>query len=119
MNSTLYNYKALLVRTIDGDTVVLDVELGFYTTTRQVFRLRGIDTPEMHDKDAGKRAAAERAKQRVIELLADGDITIRSYKPLTTDKYGRWLAEIFNKAGLSVNKTLLDENLAVPFMAFG
>lgn len=42
----MYEYDAELVRVIDGDTFVLDVDLGFYVRTRQHIRLAGIDCPE-------------------------------------------------------------------------
>ena len=42
----MYTYRAKLVKVVDGDTVDLDVDLGFHTTLRIRGRLIGVDTPE-------------------------------------------------------------------------
>ncbi|MHC1610385.1 MAG: thermonuclease family protein [Candidatus Methanospirareceae archaeon] len=42
-----YIYKAKLERVVDGDTVDLIVDVGFYISVHQRFRLKGIDTPEI------------------------------------------------------------------------
>jgi len=51
----MYDYRARLVRLIDADTFVLDIDLGFYVHTEQHIRLLGIDCPESKTPE-GKRA---------------------------------------------------------------
>lgn len=82
-----YTYKATAVRIIDGDTVVLDVDLGFEITKRMTFRLYGIDAPEMRTK-AGKDAAEHLAW--LILGTPIQSLIVRSIKD-KTDKYGRYL----------------------------
>ena len=89
----MYEYRATIARWIDGDTVVLDVDLGFYTTVRQTFRLAGIDAPELRSKDPDERVAALAALEfckRECPVLST--VTVKSKK---TGKYGRWLAEVY------------------------
>jgi len=51
----MYDYRARLVRLIDADTFVLDIDLGFYVHTEQHIRLLGIDCPEGRTPE-GRRA---------------------------------------------------------------
>jgi endonuclease YncB( thermonuclease family) len=128
--ATEYEYDAQVTRFIDGDTVELYLtktfesvaDFGFRiyhrmretVSTRQSFRLIGINTPEMKGETipAGK-AALEKLK----ELLSTGQaLRAVTYKP---DKYGRWLVALFvkNDAGeeISVNKTMIDSGHAVVY----
>lgn len=76
---------------IDGDTVVLDVDLGFNVSVRASFRIAGIDAPEMTKEE---RPAGELARTALVEILAratDGWISVES---LGRDKYGRWVANL-------------------------
>jgi len=88
----MYKYKAKVNRVVDGDTVDLDVDLGFHVIIRLRGRLTGVDTPERGHKDWS------RATQMFGNLLSDeadehGYILIKTKK---TGKYGRWLVEIDN-----------------------
>ena len=67
----MYTYAARLVRVVDGDTVDLDIDLGFHITVRERFRLAGIDTPELRDRNTELRAAAYEA-MRYLEHLLQG-----------------------------------------------
>lgn len=98
---TAYQYHATLIRCVDGDTVDLEVDLGFYTFARIRFRLAGIDTPERGQP--GYREATEYLRS----LLEDRPIAVLSTK---TGKYGRWLAELFtdNLENTSVNQAMVE-----------
>jgi micrococcal nuclease len=86
-----YQYRALVIAVIDGDTVDADVELGFYCRSRIRFRLTGIDSAELNSSDPEARAAAVAAKTYLTALIAHREVIIDSKK---TEKYGRWLATI-------------------------
>ena len=86
----MYEYRAKLVRAVDGDTIDCEVDLGFTVFIKARFRLAGIDTPE-RGHDGFHEATAE-----LVGLLGDvadddGWFVVRSTK---TGKFGRWLAEI-------------------------
>lgn len=105
----MWHYKATVTKVIDGDTVRLKIDLGFYTTHEDTFRLARIDTPEMRGPE---KAAGQKAKDRVIELCPVGsEVEARTAK---TDKYGRWIAEVILGDGRVLNDILLKENLARP-----
>lgn len=100
----MYEYRAKLARVVDGDTVYLEVDLGFHIRTELSFRLLGIDAPEVRGSE---RTAGLKSKAVLEELLTKGTITVKTEK---TGKYGRWLATIFVDDGASkfnVNEELV------------
>ena len=108
----MYQYKAKLIRVIDGDTVDLNVDLGFKVFMEIRFRLKGIDTPEIRgsEKEAGLVA-----KKFIVEVLTAGDInkdiTVTSEK---TGKFGRWLGTIF-VGDINVNELMINQGHAVAY----
>lgn len=107
-----YTYFARIINVVDGDTVDLLVELGFYVSIRERFRLSFIDTPELNSPNLEERAAAVRARDYVMQYLGMG-VRLKSTKK---DKYGRFLAEIFVEGQtVSINQQLLDLGLARPY----
>ena len=58
-----YRYRAQLVRMLDGDTYVLDIDLGFRVRTEVEVRIRGVDTPERGEP--GFAAATEFARSKL------------------------------------------------------
>jgi micrococcal nuclease len=117
----MYEYRATLKKVVDGDTVDVELSLGFDIYQSHRLRLYGVNTPELHDRDATIRAKALEAKQFLIDTLptAAGAITVRSHKD-AGDKYGRYLAELFlPEQEVSVNQQLVARGLAVPFMTDG
>jgi len=82
-----YVYAATLDRVIDGDTFVLNVDLGFRINTHFKFRLLGVDAPEL-DTEEGKRA-----KTFAIDELSPRPLLVRTYKERRS--FDRWVAEVF------------------------
>lgn len=87
----MYNYRVRLVKIIDGDTVDLDVDLGFNITHRIRTRLADIDTPEVRgwQKSYGIQAASAVADWFTA---SSEQLYVETNK---TGKYGRWLARIY------------------------
>ncbi|MBI4431764.1 MAG: thermonuclease family protein [Candidatus Omnitrophica bacterium] len=83
----LYTYRVVLIRVVDGDTLLVSTDLGFGLRTRQYLRLRGIDAPEIKTR-AGKKARDFVA----AELAGVQEITIKSSR---SDKFDRYLADVF------------------------
>lgn len=107
----MYNYKAKLIRIIDGDTVVLNVDLGFHLWREDSFRLFGTNSPEMRgdSHDAGMAA-----REFLGTLIQPGcDVTISTFKQ--PDKYGRYLANITTDDGLNINRAMIAAGHAVPY----
>ncbi len=89
-----YEYKAKLVRVIDGDTLILELDLGFKIRVQHTVRLLGINTPEMIGE---QHVEGKLAKQAVIDALAHsvGDLVVKTHRPAKKDMYGRYIAEVF------------------------
>jgi len=93
----LYNYRARAIRVIDGDTVVLDLDLGLHVHLVVACRLWGVNAPEM--KGETLEAAKSARNALVLALEADhvagfDSIWIHSFE---LDKYGRPLVIIFRE----------------------
>lgn len=109
---TLYTYRAKLLRVVDGDTVELEVDLGFYASFRHLFRLAGIDTPEY-----GAGADATAFLQKLL-LTETAWVSPGAYHTITTtkaDKYGRWLVTIPLLLGETANSRMVTTGYAVPY----
>lgn len=113
----MYEYRAKVNRIIDGDSIVLDIDLGFDTwINNQSIRLFGIDTPECRTRDLDEKARGLLAKTRVEGLLPVGDIVyIKTIKD-KNEKFGRILGEIINNDDININALLLEESLAAPYL---
>lgn len=110
-----YEYKARLVRVVDGDTLILEFDLGFKIHVQHTVRLLGINTPEIIGE---QHVAGKLAKQAVIDALSHsvGDLTVKTHKPAKKDMYGRYIAEVFYVDTLgstvSLNEWLVAQGLA-------
>ena len=115
MKAPQFVYKAVILKIVDGDTIDVEIDLGFHVFTKQRLRLCNIDAFEKNDKDPLKRALALKATNRVNELIPVGSaVILESFKQ---DKYGRFLAEVYSISppSNSINAILVEENLAVPY----
>ena len=114
----MYEYRCKLRRVVDGDTIDIDIDLGFTTTlSNQRLRLAGIDTPETRTRDLREKELGLKAKARLKELLPKNFI-IRTTKD-AKGKFGRILAIPFvddNKLGMiNICDQLVKEELARPY----
>ena len=85
-----YVRRAKVNRVVDGDTVDLEVDLGYHISLYIRGRLLGVDTPERGRPDF---ALATNTLASLLEENADKDGYV-SVKSTKTGKYGRWLVEI-------------------------
>ncbi|MCZ8237335.1 MAG: thermonuclease family protein [Leptospiraceae bacterium] len=83
----LYTYKAYLERVVDGDTLLVHIDLGFGIFIQQRLRLRGLDTSEIDSNDGQK------AKKFVESELKNTDFLI--LKTHGSDIYDRYLVDVF------------------------
>jgi len=110
----MYDYSCTIRRVVDGDTVDVDVDLGWDTWKHNKrIRLFAVDTPECRTRDKQEKAAGLLAKKFVQERLEVG----KKYALKTHEKgkYGRYLGTIFLEDGTSINAALVSERLAVPY----
>lgn len=112
----MYTYSAEVTRVIDGDTIQIDIDLGFGVWFRnQRVRLNGIDTPESRTKDKEEKIRGELSKNKLKELIENKRVNITTaINP--DDKFGRILGNIVTKDGIKVNDWLIANNYAVVYM---
>lgn len=110
-----FQYRARVKRVIDGDTLEVEVDLGFYNYHHTVLRLAGIDAPEPRgiDKLEGKDAS-EHLRSLVHGGVGEWPLLIETSK---TGKYGRWIATLFyydpNVSDfVNVNTKMVDDGFA-------
>jgi micrococcal nuclease len=110
-----YQFKAELIKVVDGDTIDADIDLGFDIFMRDRIRLMGIDTPESRTRNLAEKSWGMAAKHRLIELLAeaDGKFTLHT-EEMAKGKFGRVLGTIVIN-GRDANQVLIEENLAIPY----
>jgi len=110
----LYTYGAVVVRVVDGDTLILDIDLGCGVWLRgERCRLLGIDTPEPRGETKEEGQRATRYVQQLVETYGD-QVVIQTAKD-TKGKYGRWLVTVWledNGGQDSLNARLLKSGMA-------
>jgi micrococcal nuclease len=111
----MYEYRVKKVTgVVDGDTIDVELDLGFNISYSQRVRLAGIDTPESRTKDKMEKALGLESKQRLKDVLAKAElVVIRTELPDSSEKYGRILGWIFiDGAEKSVNEALVADGYA-------
>ena len=90
----MYQYKAKLVRVVDGDTVDAEIDLGFDVWVKKRIRLAGIDAYESRTRDKEEKVKGLLAKARLQDILTDhkDEFIVASTE---VGKYGRCLGYIF------------------------
>lgn len=111
-------YDVKLIKVVDGDTVDVDIDLGFgVTLTDERVRIMGIDTPESRTSDRVEKLFGKAAKNRLKELLNNGAKLITTENKHGEDmkgKFGRILGD-FKCNGKLVTKILEEEGHCVPY----
>jgi len=115
----MYEYRIRKVlKVVDGDTIDVDIDLGFNITYYQRVRLAGIDTPESRTTDKKEKELGLEVKEKLKKAIdAASKVIIKTEKPDSSEKYGRILGWVFlddNK--VSINQTLIDEGYAWGYM---
>ena len=115
----MYEYRCTVVKIIDGDTVDVDIDLGFGVwMKKQRIRLYGIDTPESRTRDLEEKKYGLAAKAYLTGMLDDeAGITLKTHKD-AEGKFGRILGELWRNtdfADKSINQYLIDKHHAVEY----
>jgi|LWDU01.1.fsa_nt_gi micrococcal nuclease len=120
----LYRYKAHLLRIVDGDTIKVEIDLGFGIFHRCTVRMYGIDTPECRTRNKFEKTWGLAAKYRLVDILSreNRDFVLQTSVD-KKGKFGRVLGTVFlndssdlQPQGTNVNRLLVKENLAIPYM---
>ena len=116
----MYEYRCKVVKVIDGDTVDVDIDLGFGVWMhKERVRLFGIDTPKSRTRDLEEKKYGLAAKKFLTNMLDDdGGIILKTHKD-KTGKFGRILGELWrttNYADQSINNYMIDKHHAVMYL---
>jgi len=113
----MYQYKAVIKKVIDGDTVDVDIDLGFNVwLNNQRIRLYGIDTPESRTSDKVEKVFGNLAKSKILEFCPVGaNIILQTKTDDSRGKYGRILGELVTNEGVNVNEYMIANNYAVAY----
>jgi micrococcal nuclease len=108
----MYNYEGKVLRVVDGDTLDIDVDLGFKIHHIIRVRLVGVDTPEVYGvkKDSQEYMMGKEASIKVEELCLGKEVLVDTLKD-RTGKYGRYLATI-HVDGRNLNAMLIEMGYA-------
>ena len=110
----MHEYKCKLIKVIDGDTIDVDIDLGFGVwLQKQRIRLYGIDTPESRTSDDVEKIYGNAAKNYLIKWTGAGELTIKTHKD-AKGKFGRILGEIWT-FDTNINKKMIEEHHAVEY----
>jgi micrococcal nuclease len=116
----MYEYKCKILRVVDGDTVDIDIDLGFgMWMHKERVRMMGIDTPESRTRDLIEKAFGLASKERLKELLPIGSIQIlkteidRSGED-SRGKFGRVLGDFLINEKRATD-ILIEEGYAVAY----
>ena len=116
----MYEYRCKVVHIVDGDTVDVDIDLGFGVwMKKQRIRLYGIDTPESRTRDLEEKKYGLAAKAYLTGMLDDeAGIILKTYKD-KEGKFGSILGELWrttNYADQSINEYMIEKHHAVRYM---
>ncbi len=113
----LYHYRATLRRVVDGDTIDVDVDLGFNIKYSERVRFLGVNTPESRTRDLEEKKRGLAAKAFVETWLEEktGNQPIIQTTVDKKGKFGRILGRILSEDGECLNDTLLTEGHAVVY----
>jgi micrococcal nuclease len=114
----MFEYFCKVTRVIDGDTIDVNIDLGFDIHHLARVRMMGINTPESRTRNLEEKALGLAAKVRLKELLKGKTIKIETSKE-GKGKFGRVLADVIaiDKENIEINcnQQLLKEGHARPY----
>ena len=111
----MYTYNAVVTRIVDGDTIDVDVDLGFSVwLKKQRVRMMGIDTPESRTRDLEEKKFGLLSKQYLVDRIPVGSsVELESHGK---GKFGRILGTIYEvDQALSINAKMIEDGYAVAY----
>jgi len=105
----MFEYACKVLRVVDGDTIDVNIDLGFNIWHRGRVRMAGIDTPESRTRNLEEKKLGLASKARLKELLKGQKVSIQCTKE--KGKFGRILADVM-VGDTNINKQLISEGHA-------
>jgi micrococcal nuclease len=113
----VYNVKKI-TNVVDGDTIDVDIDLGFSISYSQRVRLAGIDTPESRTKNKAEKILGLESKEYLKTKIKEAKtVVIKTEKPDSSEKYGRILGWLYIDGQLkSINEQMIEDGYAWGYM---
>ena len=111
----MYEYHVKKVNNVvDGDTIDVDIDLGFDISFSSRVRLAGIDTPESRTTNKAEKVLGLEAKEYVKSKIKDAkEVVIKTEKMDSSEKYGRILGWVFlDGSKISINEQMIADGYA-------
>ena len=107
-------YVKKVTRVVDGDTIDVEIDLGFDISFSSRVRLAGIDAPESRTRDKMEKALGLEAKAYLKrEIDAAKTVVIKTEKMDSSEKYGRILGWLFlDGSEVSMNEKMIEDGHA-------
>jgi micrococcal nuclease len=111
-------YVKKVSKVVDGDTIDVDIDLGFDISFSSRVRLAGIDTPESRTTDKIEKALGLESKEYLKKAIdASKTVVIKTEKMDSSEKYGRILGWVFlDGSEVSINQKMINEGYAWGYM---
>lgn len=110
----MYEYKAKVLRWIDGDTLLVEVDLGFYVKKEEKVRLARINAPELTADVPYQLRLAKSARAKAKKFCPEGSLVVLQAQKERRDRYARYLAEVVHD-GENLSDYLLEIGAAKPW----
>jgi|TARA_R100001460_G_scaffold52289_3_gene91117 micrococcal nuclease len=111
----MYEYSCQVTRVVDGDTIDVDLDLGFNIHHKCRVRLYGIDTPESRTRDKDEKARGKLAAKFLEDAISNGNQTLIQTKLKDSKgKFGRVLGSVIVD-GIDINKKMVENYMAVKY----
>jgi len=105
----LYGAGTRVRKIVDGDTIICNVDLGFYTQLNNIrFRFKDYQAPELRGKERAMGLEAKRYLQTLLKV--NQPVAIKTYK---ADAFGRWLADIIWHDGRTLQEHLIEQGYGI------
>jgi len=111
----MYEYHVKKVaNVVDGDTIDVDIDLGFDISFSSRVRLAGIDTPESRTSDKAEKVLGLEAKEYLKSKIKEAkDVVIKTEKMDSSEKYGRILGWVYlDGSKISINEQMIQDGYA-------
>jgi micrococcal nuclease len=111
-------YVKKVSKIVDGDTIDVDIDLGFDISFSSRVRLAGIDTPESRTSDKLEKSLGLESKAYLKSAIeAAKTVVIKTEKMDSSEKYGRILGWVFlDGSDTSINQKMIDDGYAWGYM---
>ena len=111
----MYEYGCKVTRVVDGDTIDVDLDLGFNIIYKCRVRLYGIDTPESRTRNKDEKVRGKLAAKFLKDAILNGkNVILQTQLKDSKGKFGRVLASVVVD-GININQRMVTNHLAVRY----